>query len=232
MDLLMEILTAFVDIMLHLDVHLSEFVGQYGILTYAILFLVVFAETGFVVTPFLPGDSLLFAAGAIASFGSLHVGFIVLLLIVAAILGDTANYWIGHFLGRKIVDNPHIKFINQEHIDKTEQFYKKYGAKTIILARFVPIVRTFAPFVAGVGSMHYTTFITYNVVGGVLWVSIFTLLGYFFGNMEFIKHNFHYAVFAIIGLSIVPMIYEYIQHKRNPDVPGIATKKLEKIINK
>lgn len=227
----MEFLKTFVDIMLHLDVHLSEFVGQYGILTYAILFLVVFAETGFVVTPFLPGDSLLFAAGAIASFGTLHVGFIVLLLIVAAILGDTANYWIGHLLGRKIVDNPHIKFINQEHIDKTEQFYKKYGAKTIILARFVPIVRTFAPFVAGVGSMHYTTFITYNVVGGVLWVSIFTLLGYFFGNMEFIKHNFHYAVFAIIGLSVVPMIYEYIQHKRNPDVPGISTKKLEKIIN-
>lgn len=219
------------EIILHLDTYLGTLVNQYGMLTYFILFGIIFAETGFVFTPFLPGDSLLFAAGAIASFGSLHVGFIVLLLIVAAILGDTANYWIGHFLGRKIVDNPHIKFINQEHIDKTEQFYKKYGAKTIILARFVPIVRTFAPFVAGVGSMHYTTFITYNVVGGVLWVSVFTLLGYFFGNMEFIKHNFHYAVFAIIGLSIVPMIYEYIQHKRNPDVPGIATKKLEKIIN-
>ena len=228
----MEILTSFVDIMLHLDVHLSEFVGQYGMLTYAILFLVIFAETGFVVTPFLPGDSLLFAAGAIASFGSLNVGVMVFLLIVAAIVGDTANYWIGHFLGRKIVDNPHIKFINQEHIDKTEQFYKKYGAKTIILARFVPIVRTFAPFVAGVGSMHYSTFITYNVIGGVLWVTLFTLLGYFFGNMEFIKHNFHYAVFAIIGLSIVPMIYEFIQHKLHPDVPGVSTKNLEKIINK
>jgi len=228
----MEILSSFVDIMLHLDVHLSEFVGQYGLLTYAILFLVIFAETGFVVTPFLPGDSLLFAAGAIASFGSLHVGVMVLLLIVAAILGDTANYWIGHFLGRKIVDNPHIKFINQEHIDKTEQFYKKYGAKTIILARFVPIVRTFAPFVAGVGSMHYSTFITYNVIGGVLWVSLFTLLGYFFGNMPFIKHNFHYAVFAIIGLSVVPMVYEFIQARLHPDVPGVSTKNLEKILNK
>lgn len=228
----MEILKSFVDIMLHLDVHLSEFVGQYGMFTYAILFLVIFAETGFVVTPFLPGDSLLFAAGAIASFGSLNVGVMVLLLIIAAILGDTANYWIGHFLGRKIVDNPHIKFINQEHIDKTEQFYKKHGAKTIILARFVPIVRTFAPFVAGVGSMHYSTFITYNVVGGVLWVSLFTLLGYFFGNMEFIKHNFHYAVFAIIGLSIIPMIYEFIQAKLHPDVPGVSVKKLEKDVNK
>lgn len=228
----MEILTSFVDIMLHLDVHLSEFVGQYGTLTYAILFLVIFAETGFVVTPFLPGDSLLFAAGAIASFGSLNIGIMVLLLIVAATLGDTVNYWIGHFLGRKIVDNPHIKFINQEHIDKTEQFYKKHGAKTIILARFVPIVRTFAPFVAGVGSMHYSTFITYNVIGGVLWVTLFTLLGYFFGNMEFIKHNFHYAVFAIIGLSIIPMIYEFVQAKLHPDVPGVSTKHLEKIINK
>lgn len=228
----MEILKSFVDIMLHLDVHLSEFVSQYGMFTYAILFLVIFAETGFVVTPFLPGDSLLFAAGAIASFGSLNIGVMVLLLIVAAILGDTANYWIGHFLGKKIVDNPHIKFINQEHIDKTEQFYKKHGAKTIILARFVPIVRTFAPFVAGVGSMHYSTFITYNVVGGVLWVSLFTLLGYFFGNMPFIKHNFHYAVFAIIGLSIIPMIYEFIQAKLHPDVPGVSTKKLEKVVNK
>ncbi|MEK7073782.1 MAG: DedA family protein [Patescibacteria group bacterium] len=228
----MDVLTSLLDIVLHLDTHLSDLVGQYGLLTYVILFLIVFAETGFVVTPFLPGDSLLFAAGAIASLGSLHVFMVMVVLIVAAVLGDTVNYWIGHFFGRKIVDNPRITIINQEHIDKTEQFYKKYGAKTIILARFVPIVRTFAPFVAGVGSMHYSTFILYNIVGGVAWVSIFTLLGYFFGNMEFIKENFHYAVFAIIGLSIVPMIYEYIQHKRNPDVPGIATKNLEKILNK
>ncbi len=219
------------DIILHLDTYLAEIVSLYGTLSYGILFLIVFAETGLVVTPFLPGDSLLFAAGALASLGSLHVGFVIMLLIIAAILGDTVNYWIGHFFGRNIVDNPRITVINQEHIDKTEQFYKKYGAKTIILARFVPIVRTFAPFVAGVGSMHYSTFILYNIVGGVAWVSVFTLLGYFFGNMEFIKENFHYAVFAIIGLSIVPMIYEYIQHKRNPDVPGVATKNLEKIIN-
>lgn len=227
----MEIFSTFIDIVLHLDTHLTDLVNQYGVITYAILFFIVFAETGLVVTPFLPGDSLLFAAGAIASLGSLNIWLIVILLIVAAILGDTVNYWIGHFFGRKIVDNPKITLINQEHIDKTEQFYKKYGAKTIILARFVPIVRTFAPFVAGVGSMHYSTFIMYNIMGGILWVSMFTFLGFFFGNMEIIKENFHYAVFAIIGLSIIPMIYEYIQHKRNPDVPGISTKKLEKIIN-
>lgn len=220
------------DLILHLDEYLTQLVGSYGTLTYAILFLVVFAETGFVVTPFLPGDSLLFAAGAIAALGSLNIGLVVLLLIIAAIAGDTVNYWIGHFFGRKIVDNPKITFINQEHIDKTEQFFKKHGAKTIILARFVPIVRTFAPFVAGVGMMHYSTFILYNVIGGVAWVVIFSLLGYFFGNMPFIKENFHYAVFAIIGLSLIPIIYEYIQHKRNPDVPGVSSKKLEKILNK
>ena len=161
----------------------------------------------------------------------MHLGFVIAVLISAAILGDTVNYWIGYYFGRKIINHPSIPFINQEHIDKTEQFYKKYGGKTIILARFVPIVRTFAPFVAGVGNMHYNTFIIYNVIGGVLWVSIFSLLGYFFGNLQFIKENFHYAIFVIIGLSIVPMIYEYIQHKRNPDVPGISTKKLHELTN-
>jgi membrane-associated protein len=227
----MEIITTLADFMLHLDVYLVAIVNQYGLLTYAILFGVVFAETGFVITPFLPGDSLLFAAGAIAALGSLNIWLIVLLLIVAAVLGDTVNYWIGHYFGRKIVDNPKIKFVNQEHIDKTEQFYKKHGAKTIILARFVPIVRTFAPFVAGVGVMHYSTFILYNVIGGTLWVGIFSLLGYFFGNTAFVQENFHSAVFMIIGLSIIPVVYEYIQHKRTPNVPGIATDKLKKIIN-
>lgn len=228
----MEYLQFMLDFILHLDTHLAELVGQYGFLTYAILFAIIFAETGLVVTPFLPGDSLLFAAGAIAALGALNVWVIIALLIAAAILGDTANYWIGHFFGKKLVDNPNIKFINQEHIDKTEQFYKKHGAKTIILARFVPIVRTFAPFVAGVGTMEYGKFITYNVVGGVVWVGLFTLLGYFFGNLDFIKEHFHYAVFAIIGLSLVPVLYEYIQHKRNPDVPGVSQKTLEKIVEK
>ena len=188
--------------------------GTYGTLTYVILFLIVFAETGLVVTPFLPGDSLLFAAGAIAALGSLNIWVVVLLLMIAAIIGDTVNYWIGHFFGQKIVDNPNIKFINQEHIDKTEKFYKKYGGKTIILARFVPIVRTFAPFVAGIGTMDYKKFLQFNVIGGVVWVGLFTLGGYFFGNIPIIKQNFHYAIIAIIIVSVIPMIYEYIQHKR------------------
>ncbi|MEK7577592.1 MAG: DedA family protein [Patescibacteria group bacterium] len=227
----MEFVSACIEYVLHLDKNLAILVSQYGVLTYVILFSIVFAETGLVILPFLPGDSLLFAAGAIAALGSLHLGFVIAVLISAAILGDTVNYWIGYYFGRKIINHPSIPFINQEHIDKTEQFYKKYGGKTIILARFVPIVRTFAPFVAGVGNMHYNTFIIYNVIGGVLWVSIFSLLGYFFGNLQFIKENFHYAIFVIIGLSIVPMIYEYIQHKRNPDVPGISTKKLHELTN-
>lgn len=219
------------DFVIHLDVHLTELVTQYGALTYGILFLIIFAETGFVVTPFLPGDSLLFAAGAIAALGSLHIGLIACILLIAAILGDTVNYWIGYYFGRKIIDNPNITFINQEHIDKTEQFYKKHGAKTIILARFVPIIRTFAPFVAGVGTMQYATFILYNIVGGVVWVILFTLLGYFFGNAPFVREHFHYAVFAIIGLSVVPMIYEYVQHKKHPDVPGVSTDRLKKIVD-
>ena len=219
------------DFILHLDEYLNQFVGDYGMLTYVVLFLIVFAETGFVVTPFLPGDSLLFAAGAIAALGSLNIWVIVFLLVIAAIAGDTVNYWIGHYFGRKIVNNPRIPFINQEHIDKTEQFYKKHGGKTIILARFVPIVRTFAPFVAGIGTMDYQKFLLYNVVGGVIWVGMFTFAGYFFGNIAFIKQNFHYAVIVIIVLSILPMAYEYIVHKRNPDVPGISTKKLKTIVN-
>ncbi len=225
----MEVIQGFIDVILHLDTYLSNFVSTYGVLTYGILFLIVFAETGLVITPFLPGDSLLFAAGAIASLGALDIGLVIFLLLIAAILGDTVNYWIGHYFGRKIVDNPKIKFINQEHIDKTEQFYKKYGGKTIILARFVPIVRTFAPFVAGIGTMNYKKFIMFNIIGAVIWVTLFTLLGYYFGNIQIIQKNFHYAVFAIIGLSIVPIVYEYIQHKRNPDVPGVPVDELKKI---
>lgn len=228
----MEFISGFMDVILRLDEHLATLVGAYGALTYGILFFILFAETGLVATPFLPGDSLLFVAGAIAALGSLNIGFLVVLLILAAIAGDTVNYWIGHFFGKKIVNNPRIPFINQKHIDKTEQFYKKYGGKTIILARFVPIVRTFAPFVAGIGAMDYEKFLTYNVVGGVVWVGLFTLAGYFFGNIAFIKENFHYAVVAIVVLSLIPMIYEYIQHKRKSDVFGVSTKKLRKIVNK
>ena len=225
------IYNAAMDIILHLDEYLSQLVGTYGTFTYAILFLIVFAETGLVVTPFLPGDSLLFAAGAIAALGSLNIWVVVMLLMIAAIVGDTVNYWVGHYFGQKIVNNPRIPFINQEHIDKTEQFYKKYGGKTIVLARFVPIIRTFAPFVAGIGTMDYQKFLQYNVVGGVIWVGIFTFAGYFFGNMAFIKENFHYAIVVIIVLSIVPMVYEYIQHKRRPDVPGVSPKNLKKMMD-
>lgn len=228
----MEFIAPVVDFILHLDTHLTALVSTYGTLTYAILFLIIFAETGFVITPFLPGDSLLFAAGAIAALGSLNFLFMVSILLVAAILGDTVNYWIGHYFGRKIVDNPKITIINQEHIDKTEQFFKKYGGKTIILARFVPIVRTFAPFVAGVGTMNYRRFIFFNVTGAILWVGLLAGAGYFFGNLAFVKQNFEYAVFAIIGLSLLPMVYEYIQHKRHPNVPGVSEKTLSKIVEK
>ena len=211
----MDFIKSVIDFFLHLDVHLTEIVNDYGTLTYAVLFGIIFAETGFVVTPFLPGDSLLFAAGAIAAIGDLNVLVILAILIVAAIAGDTINYSIGHYFGKKIVDNPKIRFIKQSHIDKTEAFYEKHGGKTIILARFVPIVRTFAPFVAGVGSMHYPKFISYNVIGGVVWVTVFTLAGYFFGNIEAVKHNFTLVIFAIIGISVLPMVYEYWQQRKH-----------------
>jgi len=227
-----EILNTLVDFVLHLDVHLVEIIDQFGLFTYGILFLVVFAETGLIVTPFLPGDSLLFATGAIAALGSLNIWAISVLLFVAAVLGDAANYWVGNIFGQKIVDNPKIKFVNQEHIDKTQQFYKKHGGKTIILARFIPLVRTFAPFVAGVGKMEYKRFFTYNVVGGFVWVVLFTSAGFFFGNLKFIQENFHYAILAIIFLSVIPIVYEFIQHKRSPDVPSVSPGELRKAIKK
>lgn len=210
----MEILSFIVDFILHIDTHLNEIIQAYGSLTYFILFMIVFAETGFVVTPFLPGDSLLFAVGALSALGSIHLTGILILLYAAAILGDSVNYWIGNVFGQKIVDSKKIKFINQEHIDKTQEFYKKHGGKTIILARFVPIVRTFAPFVAGVGKMHYDTFALYNVIGGIIWVTAFTLAGYFFGNIPAVQHNFTLVVFGIIGISVLPMIFEFIKSKR------------------
>lgn len=214
----MQFLKLLLDFILHLDTHLVEIVTNYGGLSYGILFAIIFAETGLVVTPFLPGDSLLFATGAIAAIGSLNIFFVLAILMIAAILGDTANYWIGHFFGQKIIDNPRIPFINQEHIDKTQKFYAKHGGKTIVLARFVPVVRTFAPFVAGVGKMEYGQFIMFNVIGGVVWVTAFTLAGYFFGNIPAVKENFTIVVFAIVAISVVPMIFEYakakLEHKK------------------
>lgn len=209
----MEIITNVISFVLHIDKHLGEIISNYGTLSYAILFLIIFAETGLVFVPFLPGDSLLFAAGAFAALGSFNIYILLGLLLVAAVLGDTANYWIGHFFGQKIIDNPHIPFINQKHIDETQEFYKKHGGKTIFLARFVPIVRTFAPFVAGVGKMDYKKFLEYNLTGGLVWVFGFTLLGFFFGNIPFVKENFSLVVLAIIALSVAPMIYEVVKSK-------------------
>lgn len=210
----MEIVLSIVDFVLHIDTHLGEIIIQYGVASYAILFFIIFAETGFVFTPFLPGDSLLFAAGAFAAIGSFNVVILLFVLWLSAILGDTTNYWIGHFFGQKIIDNPKIPLINQDHIDKTQKFYKKHGGKAIFLSRFVPIVRTFAPFVAGVGKMDYKKFIEFNVTGGFVWVFGFTLLGYFFGNIPAVKDNFSLAVLAIIALSVLPIIVEFVKAKK------------------
>ena len=209
----MEILKSLISFVLHIDTHLGEIIANYGMTSYLILFLIIFAETGFVFTPFLPGDSLLFAAGAFAAIGSFNIFLVLAILWFAAFLGDTANYWIGHFFGQKIIDNPNVPFINQKHIDETQEFYKKHGGKTIFLARFVPIIRTFAPFVAGIGKKHYGDFIKYNLVGGFVWVFGFTLLGFFFGNIPIVKENFSIVVLAIIALSVAPMVYEVVKAK-------------------
>jgi membrane-associated protein len=207
----MEQLRFFVDLFLHLDEHLANIISQYGVWTYAILFLIIFMETGFVVTPFLPGDSLLFAAGTFAGLGSLNVWLLMVLLIVAAIVGDTVNYWIGHYMGDRAYN---VKWIKREYLDRTHTFFQKHGGKTIFLARFVPIVRTFAPFVAGMGRMSYGYFFSYNVFGGIVWVVLFTLLGFFFGNIPFVKQNFELVIIAIILVSVVPAVWEALKARR------------------
>jgi len=201
-----------IDFILHLDVNLGQIITAYGSLTYALLFLIIFVETGLVVTPFLPGDSLLFAVGAFAALGSLNIFMLLVLLMVAAILGDTVNYWIGHFFGEKLVANPKVP-IKKEHIERTQKFFDKHGGKTIILARFVPIVRTFAPFVAGIGKMHYGKFISFNIIGGIGWVLLVTLAGFFFGNIPVVKDNFSTVIIAIILISIAPMIIQGLASK-------------------
>jgi membrane-associated protein len=221
------LVSSVIDFVLHIDVHLAEIIASYGSLTYGILFFIIFMETGFVVTPFLPGDSLLFAAGAFAALGSFNLPILLVILMIAAVGGDTANYWIGHFFGEKILKHPRIP-IRPEHIRETEDFFEKHGGKTIILARFVPIVRTFAPFVAGIGKMHYSTFISYNVIGGVSWILLLTLAGYFFGNIPTVQHNFTLVILAIIFLSVLPMIYHYIQDKRRK-AKKITKKDIEEI---
>jgi membrane-associated protein len=208
----MEIISQLVDFILHLDVHLNEIIQNFGIWTYLILFLIIFLETGVVITPFLPGDSLLFAAGSFASLGSLNVWVLFITLTFAAILGDTINYWIGHYIGPKAFSG-NIRFLKKEYLDRTHEFYEKHGGKTIILARFIPIIRTFAPFVAGIGAMNYSRFLVYNVVGAVLWVSIFTFGGYFFGNLPIIKENFTLAILAIILISVLPGVVEFLRER-------------------
>jgi membrane-associated protein len=201
-----ELLAHAVEFILHLDRHLDLFIRDYGTWAYALLFLIIFAETGLVVTPFLPGDSLLFAAGAIAARGSLDVGLLAVLLAVAAIVGDAVNYWIGHTLGDRLVGGGRIRLIKQEHLDRTHQFYERHGARTIILARFVPIVRTFAPFVAGFGHMTYRRFATYNIVGGITWIALFVIGGFFFGNLAVVQQHFGLVIIGIILISFVPMV--------------------------
>lgn len=209
----MEFISTLIDLFLHLDKHLNEIIQNYGTWTYLLLFLIIFMETGLVVTPFLPGDSLLFAAGAFAGLGSLNVGLLFALLAFAAVLGDTVNYWIGHYIGPRAFSGD-IRFLKKEYMDRTHAFFEKHGGKTIILARFVPIVRTFAPFVAGIGAMTYGRFITYNVVGGIVWVALFTFGGYFFGNLPFVQNNFSLVVIAIILISVMPAVYEFVKERQ------------------
>jgi membrane-associated protein len=212
----MEFISRLIDLFLHLDKHLNDVISQYGGWTYLILFLIVFCETGLVVTPILPGDSLLFAAGTFAALGSLNVFWVFVLLSIAAIAGDTINYWVGYWIGPKIFHRENVRFLNKKHLERTHAFYEKYGGKTIVLARFVPIVRTFAPFVAGIGKMSYWRFISYNVFGGIAWVAICVFSGYYFGNLEIVKNNFSLVILAILVISVLPMVVEYLRHRMGP----------------
>ena len=216
----MSLFFRFLEWFLHIDRHLGALIQQFGVWSYVLLFLVIFAETGLVVTPFLPGDSLLFAIGAFAARGSLELWAVLIILIAAAIIGDSVNYTIGRRFGQWFITKTNGRFIKQAHLEKTEKFYAKYGAKTIVLARFVPIVRTLAPFVAGVGKMEYKKFLFFNVFGGILWVVLFVVAGYLFGNIPVVQHNFTLVIFAIIGVSILPGIVEYARAKwgkRSPE---------------
>ncbi|MFV0443565.1 MAG: DedA family protein [Planctomycetaceae bacterium] len=218
----METLRYLLDLVLHLNDHLGPFIAEYGAWTYGLLFLIIFCETGLVVTPFLPGDSLLFAAGAFAAQGALSLPVLLVLLVIAAILGDSVNYSIGQFFGNRLLSMKR-QIIKPAHLDRTRQFFEDYGAKTIVIARFVPIVRTLAPFVAGLGTMKYRKFMTYNVVGALLWVVICTTAGYFVGNFEFVKKNFSVVILGVIALSLMPAVFEFWRHRRGkPDAKQAA----------
>ena len=210
----MEMLAKFFDLIVHLDKYLDLLIRNFGIWTYLFLFAIIFCETGLVVTPFLPGDSLLFAAGAFAARGSLKAGILFLILGLAAVAGDTANYWIGHFIGPRVFHGGKNRFFKREHLDRTHKFYEKYGGETIIIARFIPIIRTFAPFVAGIGRMTYGRFIAYNVIGGIGWVAVFVFGGYFFGNISMVRRNFSLVILVIIFISLLPGIVEFVRQRR------------------
>lgn len=214
----MDIITFGIDLILHLDKHLDLLIRSAGLWSYLILFVVIFIETGLVITPFLPGDSLLFAAGALAALGSLKVHELFLLMAAAAILGDTANYWIGHFIGPRVfLENSRL--FKREYLLRTQAFYDKHGGKTILLARFIPIIRTFAPFVAGIGKMRYGYFISYNIFGGILWTALFVYGGYFFGNVPFVRNNFSLVVIAIVVISFLPAVIELLRGRKKPAAP-------------
>jgi membrane-associated protein len=210
----MELLLQAVDVLLHVDRYLNAIVAGYGAWTYFILFMIVFCETGLVVTPFLPGDSLLFAAGALSGGGVLDPNLLFLLLVAAAFTGDNVNYWIGRRVGPAVFEREHTRFFKKEYLMKAHAFYERHGGKTVILARFVPIVRTFSPFVAGIARMTYAHFLAYSVAGAVIWVSVFVYVGYFFGNLPFIKRNFSVAIVVIILVSVMPGVIEYLRHRR------------------
>lgn len=206
----------FIDLFLHLDAHLREVTNEYGLLTYLLLFTIIFCETGLVIAPFLPGDSLIFATGALAASGSFNLFTLLIVLCIAAIAGDNVNYHTGHFLGNRVTNRENIRFIKKEQLDRTHLFFEKYGVKTIIIARFIPVIRTFAPFIAGIGTMPYLTFISYDTIGGVLWVTSFLFGGYYFGNLMIVKDNFSFLIFGVILVSLLPGIIAYIQSKRDP----------------
>lgn len=222
-----------IDLFLHLGDYLTQIISIFGVWTYIILFLVIFAETGFVVTPFLPGDSFLFIVGAFAGLGHLNIWVAYVILLTAAVLGDTANYWFGNKLGAKVFKNENSKIFNRKYLKKTEEFYEKYGGKTIIIARFVPIVRTFAPFVAGIGNMKYSVFLCYNIIGGFVWVTSLVFAGYFFGNLPIVKDNFEYAIYLIVIVSLLPMVFEVTKHrlqKRKEKETSTSFKEIKKAV--
>ena len=220
----MEIIINFIDFFVHLDRYLSAMIQSFGSWSYFIIFLVIFCETGLVVTPILPGDSLLFGLGTFAAIGALDIKWLLILLSIAAVTGNIVNYAIGYFVGPKIFHRENVRFLNRTYLDRTHRFYEKHGGKTIVIARFIPIIRTFAPFVAGIGKMTYSRFFFYNVIGSVSWIAVFILGGYYFGNLPIVKNNFTLVIFAIIIISVLPVVIEYIRHRYSSPQGNLAEK--------